>query len=337
MNIDLQTLFAAGVQYQEHFFSHSLNADLAQLDKQACIVPLPQLGLLAVNGQAGQQFLQGQVTCDLNELTPTNSRLGAHCNPKGRVIISFRLFNCEEQFYLLLPKPMVAVGLKALGKYAMFSKVSLSDASHNIYALGFTGPGIEQALAQVFPTLPAHENELIVYKHLRLCRLAGIWPRLLAFGEFSAIAALWQQLITCCQPVSPSAWELLDIQAGLASVFAATSESFTPHQLNYQRVNAISFNKGCYTGQEIIARMQYLGKLKQHMYRIQTQRLPLAGEAVYLAASKQAAGEIVMAAPAPHGYEALATLQDQAVEQKLCLASGEEVAVGNLPYALFSP
>jgi folate-binding protein YgfZ len=324
---------------QENFdFSRELSKDLALAKAQACLIPLPQLGTIAITGPDAAKFLQGQVSCDVNEVSASTSRLGVHCNPKGRVVFSFHLFRQQETLYFSLPMDMVTIGLTALDKYARFSKVSLSDVSQEFFALGFIGPDIEQTLKHYFTSVPQESDSIVYQNDLQLCRLPGPEPRFIARGEAAAISKVLQTLVHVCPVLNPKSWELSEIRAGVAHVYPTSCERFTPHQLNYQLVKGISFTKGCYTGQEVVARMQYLGKLKQHMYRVcgTGNSLPQAGEPVAMWHNDnwQPVGEVVMSALSEQGYEALVSMQDMAIGHKLCIKDYSELVLAELPYPI---
>jgi folate-binding protein YgfZ len=158
-------------------------------------------GLLKITGPDAKKFLQGQLTCNLDEVTE-EPRLGAHCNPQGRIISLFRIFLKDENYFLQMPPSMIPIALKALKKYAVFFKVELSDASSEIK--------ISEKINQ--------QNKQA------------------------------------------------EIENGIAEIYPETSEKFLPHELNLPTLGGVSFNKGCFTGQEIIARMQYRGKLKTRLF-----------------------------------------------------------------------
>jgi folate-binding protein YgfZ len=182
--------------------------------------PLP--GLVKVKGLDSQKFLQGQLTCDVEQITETQSLLGAHCNPQGRVLFLFRLFYWLDAYYLVLPRTMVIPALTFLKKYAVFFKLTLHDAS-------------EEQEAEALHEKAAQE------------------------------------------------WKYFDLSKGIPQIYPETSGLFLPHDLNLHELQGLSWDKGCYTGQEIIARMHYRGKLKNHLYqaKIQTAAIPHLGAEVY--------------------------------------------------------
>ncbi|MDR3492817.1 MAG: folate-binding protein [Gammaproteobacteria bacterium] len=186
-----------------------------------------QFGLLCIEGADAAKFLQGQLTCNMDEVTLTQSCLGAHCNPQGRIISLFDIFFHDNKYYLLIPFSMIPIAMKGLKKYAVFFKTTLTDASDDNYL-----------------------NEIIIPHKNK-------------------------------------------IEAGIPTIYPETSEKFLPHEINLQYLNGISFNKGCYTGQEIIARMHYRGHLKKHMYQfhVNTLTTPIPGSDIYN--SNEACGIIV--------------------------------------------
>jgi len=177
----------------------------------------PTKGLLKITGPDAKKFLQGQLTCNLDEVSETQSRLGAHCNPQGRVLFLFRIYLFSAAYYLVMPREMVGLALQALNKYAKFFKLQLEDASDTA------------------------ESTL--------------------------------------QALTDQEWAFFNPLQGIPQVYPATSGLFLPHELGLPERGGISWNKGCYTGQEIIARMQYRGKLKNHLYlaKIQSPKLPQLG------------------------------------------------------------
>ncbi|MDF2866706.1 MAG: folate-binding protein YgfZ [Gammaproteobacteria bacterium] len=301
----------------------------AETTQVNCLADLSHLGLIAVQGPDAEKFLQGQLTCDVREITEQQTRLAAHCNSKGRIIGTFRLFRMADTYYLQLPSTILEIALTHLRKYAVFSKVSLSDASDNFIKIGFTGT------VKLSSHLPDTIDSAIIHDDMLIFRLPGITPRYEAMGNYATIRALWQQLATDMQPISHNDWNLLDIMAGIPSVYPETCELFTPHQLNYQLINGINFKKGCYTGQEVIARMHYLGKLKQHMYRatILSEQAPKPGEAILMNkdGELQQVGEVVMSARTSDGYQLLTTLQDKGLDYPLQL-NNTRITLLDLPY-----
>lgn len=217
------------------------------MNKPTICANLNHLGLLCVAGEGAKKFLQGQLTCNLDDITPTSSSLGAHCNPQGRIISLFRLFVFRDQYYLQMPRELIPVATAALIKYAVFFKVTLQDATDTLEQIAYSGPALQD--------LPTHA----------LVLSEGVFPYTVIIAEASTAFA---DKLNLKDP--GSVFKSMDISAGIPAIYPETSEKFLPHEINLHKLQGISFNKGCYTGQEIIARMHYRGKLKNHMYLAKT-------------------------------------------------------------------
>jgi folate-binding protein YgfZ len=246
------------------------------------LIDLSHLGLLSVSGEGAKTFLQGQLTCHLDELHD-HSRLGAACNPQGRIISFFRIFFYQDTYYLQMPADIVTNTLTALQKYAVFFKVTLQDASKTLQCISYSGPDADKDLGQFFENLPMNTDDIIQSNNLLILKLPGIFPHYEIIGSEKNLQPITQQLKTA-QAISPmNRWKYNQIMAGIPSIYTTTQHTLLPHEINLQQINALSFNKGCYTGQEIIARMHYRGQLKKHMYRARviTQKEPPPGQEIF--------------------------------------------------------
>lgn len=295
---------------------------LALLDRDA---------LLAVQGNDATRFLQGQLTCDVAALQPGEHTLGARCNPQGRMQSSFRLLKLSEQSYLLaMASELLEPQLQDLSRYAVFFKAQLTDASQQWVRLGLWGEDGAAAIAEA-GLEHAGDNEETGRALAIGVQTWEIWlPAAQAEEKVRALS-------TRAEPVPVESWDLQQIRLGLGQVRGGTRESFIPQMLNLQQLGGVSFRKGCYTGQEIVARMQYLGKLKRRMYRLlcDGEQVPAPGTAIHRAGQSQSVGEVVMAARAGDQIELLAVLQKDAAElTDLILADSTAplLRVSTLPY-----
>lgn len=316
-------------------------ADYGQLSNTLC--DLGNLGILSATGPDSRKFLQGQVTCDVLGLAPGNSTPGAICNPKGRMLASFQAYiESEEQLLLAMDKALVEPTLANIAKYAAFYKTSLSDSSDEYRLLGISGPAIDQTLLKLFPTLPAINTFVSDGAGVLLSRLND--HLFIIISKADRAQAVWEQLTPDLRAVGLPWWQLQLINAGLASVSAALSEQFVPQMLNLHATGAISFSKGCYTGQEVVARMQYLGKLKRRTYRLTVTPIatptatptpiPTPGAEITDSEGKLV-GTVVAAAPSDTmSFAMLAVLRESALEQSRLVIAGQTVAVSfdDLPY-----
>lgn len=228
---------------------------------------LPDIGFLKIRGNDTKKFLQGQLTCDIESVTAENSCMGAHCNPQGRVISLFYLFRFQEDFYLLMQQNMIPIAMAALKKYAVFFKVELTDASKEMTAIGCQHTDFIQIDRQNLAHIP------VSAEHTR-CMIAG---------KPAAIKVAMEQISQLTPAVTKDHWKYLNIRDGIPALYPETSGKFLPHEINLDKLNAISFDKGCYTGQEIIARMHYRGKLKTRLYiaEVSSESSPQPGADIY--------------------------------------------------------
>lgn len=292
-------------------------------------------GVLAVHGPDAGKFLQGQLTCNLNYLNDHSSSLGARCTPKGRMQSSFRIVGAADGYLLAMARELVEPQLADLQKYAVFSKSRLADASADWVRFGLSdgdGPllGLGLELAQGADSV-ARANDLLA---LRLGDgRAELW------APASAAATLHARLAAQLPEAPLNRWLLAQVRAGVGQVLGSTRERFIPQMLNLQALGAVSFKKGCYTGQEIVARMQYLGKLKRRLYRLalESDELPEPATELFSPVHSSGVGEVVLAARSDQGFELLAVVQeDAASDGRLYLGApqGQSLRLLDLPYTL---
>lgn len=307
------------------------------------LADLSHEGLIAVRGADAQKHLMSQLTNDVTKVSPQLSQLNGYCTPQGRLLAVMRVFLRGDAYYLALPRDRVEATTKRLRMYALNAKVAIEDAADSLIRIGAAGPKMDVELAR-FVDVPAAVDQVAQAAGLTVIRLAGITPRFEILGEFDAVKKLWNALTVNAAPVGADAWLLTDILAGIPRVSGATVEEFIPQMLNLQAIGGVSFTKGCYPGQEIVARTKYLGKLKRRMFiaHSDTSRRPNPGDDVFLApaaAEPQKVGKIVCAAPAQDkGYSILVVMEIAQEEQALALdaPSGPALRLMALPYSVDS-
>jgi folate-binding protein YgfZ len=294
-------------------------------------------GVLAVRGVDAGKFLQGQLTCNLDYLSDAKATLGARCTQKGRMQSSFRILSEGDGYLLAMASELIEAQLLDLKKYAVFSKSRLTDESTSWTRFGLSNS--ESALAALGLPLPQDTDAVVRANDLIAIRVspgrAELWVRA------DQAAVVETRLAGLLAHVPLNEWLLGQIRAGIGQVVGQTRETFIPQMINLQAVGGVSFKKGCYTGQEIVARMQYLGKLKRRLYRLNLDgdKLPEAGTALFSPVHASAVGEVVIAAGTAEGIELLAVLQADAAEDgNIHLGSPEGPALHllDLPYALDS-
>ena len=294
-------------------------------------------GVLAVRGPDASKFLQGQLTCNLNYLDAQHSSLGARCTPKGRMQSSFRILPEGDGYLLAMERELVQTQLADLSKYAAFSKSKLYDESTEWVRFGLNvGDG---ALVSLGLDLPQDADQMITAHGLIAIRLpdgrAELWSR--AVDAETIRLRLSAQL----REAPLEHWLMAQIRAGIGQVVASTRELFIPQMINLQALGGVSFKKGCYTGQEIVARMQYLGKLKRRLHRLAAENaeaeVPVPGLELYSPVHGSSVGEVVLAASVDGALELLAVLQeDAAADGRIFLGSpdGLPLTLLDLPYML---
>lgn len=292
----------------------------APADADCTLVDLSHLGLIAVDGPDAREFLQGQLTNDVRELSDRHTQLSGYCSPKGRMLANFRLLRLGETIYLQLPRSQVEATLKRLQMFVLRSRARLRDASDDLVAIGVAGDGALARVAGACGVLPELDNGLARAGDLALVRIPGNPARFQILGPVDAVKALWSRLAEGAALAGPDRWRLLDIRAGLPSIYPETRETLVPQMANMHLIDGVSFTKGCYTGQEVVARMQHLGKLKRRMYRaeVETATPPRPGEELFSpdSHSGQGTGLVVDAQEsAPGRYELLAVVEVESAEQ----------------------
>lgn len=299
--------------------------------------PLSHEGVLAVRGVDAGKFLQGQLTCNLDYLSDAKATLGARCTQKGRMQSSFRILLEGDGCLLAMASELIEAQLADLKKYAVFSKSKLTDESAAWVRFGVQNG--DAALASLGLELPQDTDAVVRGNDLIAIRVsparAELWVRAEQAAEIQSRLA--EQLAEG----SLNDWLLGQIEAGIGQVFGSTREEFIPQMINLQAVGGVSFKKGCYTGQEIVARMQYLGKLKRRLYRLSLadQDVPEPGATLFSPVHASSVGNVVIAARTAQSVELLAVLQADAAESgdiHLGAADGPALQLADLPYQLDS-
>ncbi len=294
-------------------------------------------GILAVRGPDASKFLQGQVTCNLNYLSDSHSSLSARCTPKGRMQSSFRIVSVADGYLLAMASELLEAQLADLKKYAVFSKSKLGDESPDWLRIGLSRG--DDVLHSLGLPLAAEADSVVHHNELLALRLSD--GRAELWVPASQAAAVQTQLDSQLPQAPLNDWLLAQVRAGVGQVMGSTRELFIPQMINLQALGGVSFKKGCYTGQEIVARMQYLGKLKRRLYRLTLAdpQIPEPGTPLFSPVHNSSVGEVVLAARSAEAVELLAVLQDDAAQNgpiHLGSAEGSTLSVLDLPYTLDS-
>ncbi|KPJ92202.1 MAG: hypothetical protein AMJ53_09865 [Gammaproteobacteria bacterium SG8_11] len=297
--------------------------EMLAMQNHTIMASLDEHAVISVDGEDNMDFLQNQFSNDVRLVNETHSQLSAYCSPKGRVLSLFRIIKQDRTYFLLLPQERLQSTLNRLKMFVLRSKVMLEDASGRIGVLGIGGNGSTELLSRLSSNLPQTSDDSVYVQALSIVKLMGDPSRYLIVGGYDQLRAVWNQCKPQATPVSGQVWAYWNIQAGLPEVFEVNSDEFVPQMLNLHSLNAINFKKGCYPGQEVVARMHYLGKQKRRMYlaHVDTDTAPQAGDNVYSGSTAsaedrgQSVGKIVTTTPAPAGgYDVLVVMQIASVE-----------------------
>lgn len=285
------------------------------------LAELPSWVSIAVAGQDAAGFLQGQLTCDVRRLSDERSLPAAACNAEGRVIACLRLCRRGDVHCLFMPAAGAAELVANLRRYVLRARVAIDDRTVGRLLLGLSGPGAPAALRVLLGGAPLAPDGVLHAAGATVLALPGLHPRYLLAAPEGGAAALRETLATTARPVGPAVWDLLDIRAGLPSLSPVHRGAFLPQMLNLDLSGAVSFEKGCYVGQEVIAALQDRGRLARRLHRAHLPggAPPRPGDPVIAHSAAGApgreAGQVVMAAPAPEGgQELLAVLRVADVE-----------------------
>ncbi len=285
-------------------------AELVAARTLTIAAPLTHLSMIGVAGTDAMTFLHGQLTSDVKHLAPDGVQHSAWCSAKGRMLASCLLFRDQAGYRLQLAADLQATISKRLQMFVLRSRVAITDASAGEQLIGLSGPQATATLAALSLPTPATAMSRAPFPTGAVIRLDR--ERFEIVVANAALPELWSRIATSARPVGTAVWQWLDIRAGVPLITRKTTEEFVPQMADFERFGGVSFHKGCYPGQEIIARTQYLGKVKRHLYRAHADVSMAAGDAIFSPASPdKPCGMVANASPAPlGGYDALVIVQE---------------------------
>ncbi len=312
-------------------------ADLAD----GFVASITDQGLIAVTGADAASFLHSQLTNDVQHLAIGQARLAGYCSPKGRLQASFLMWRNADSIFLQLAADLQAPLQKRLSMFVLRAKAKLDDASANHVLLGFGGRAAPAVLEKLFGTLPAAPYATLEHELGTLIRLPDAFgaPRYQWLASFATAQSAWPGLAAALTPGGNDAWNLSAIHAGVPQITLKTQEQFVPQMVNFELLGGVNFKKGCYPGQEIVARSQYLGKLKRRTALVSVDAAAQPGEEVFAVADPdQPCGMVVNAVPnGAGGSDALVEMKLAAIDQgevRLGSATGAQLRFLPMPYAL---
>ena len=305
----------------------------------ALACPIDSLGLLEFDGADVRTFLQGQLSSDVEALAPGSGQWSSYNSAKGRVLANFWLWRADEgeRHYALAAGDLAAAMQKRLAMFVLRAKVSIANCTPEVAMLGIVGPGARRALEAAFGRAPA-AGHVAQYAALPATVVALPDGRFVAVAAATNAPALREALAPHTASGVGSDWDRHSVAAGVPWITAATSDQFVAQMINWDAIGGVSFSKGCYPGQEIVARTRYLGRLKERLFAFHVETLPPpAGARLWSPAfPDQPCGTVVAAAAATGGgADLLAVVQLAAVGAPglaLGAAGGAPLALQPLPY-----
>ncbi|MBL4823050.1 MAG: tRNA-modifying protein YgfZ [Colwellia sp.] len=323
--------------------SITTETDLPSLEELAntFLVSLENYSAISLKGEQQTSYLQGQVTCDVNSSNDNNFLVGAHCNAKGKVFSVFRLINRNSAHLLIQPKASIGGSISELKKFGVFAKVDIT-ATDELHFYALVGKQATTILQDNFNQIPDSLTPVVQVNTTTLVYIAGKQARYLLIDDSQVLDNIISKVKL---PTYRSAvWDLLEINEGFPQLSKACSGEYVPQMLNLQAINGISFTKGCYLGQETVARMQYLGKNKRALYSLKTQLTqPLNSDDVIekqLGENWRKAGDILTNYQADNGRCYLQAVLNSDLDDDTVLRVKSQpessIIVQTLPYSLIA-
>lgn len=307
------------------------------VERETVLAPLDRFSLIRVEGEEAAPFLQGQLSNDIRLLDDAKfAQYSTYSTAKGRMLANFLIWKQEGGYWLMVSADIAAAIAKRLTMFVMRSKVKVA-LNEDWFVLGVSGPQSANILRAYFDDAEALEKMQVSLRE------DGALIRLPYDGFFLASrrgSGLEGKLAdqVAWRPVLQDAWALHDIRAGIAWVTMATQEQFVPQMANMELIGAVNFKKGCYPGQEIVARSQYLGKMKRRMFLVEFDQALSVGEKLYSPQlPEQSVGMMAAVCQiAPSRYQGLAVVQSQTWESGVFADEAQKISLRclELPYSL---
>jgi len=298
------------------------------------VAPLADHAVIGARGADAETFLQGQLSNDLRELTSSRAQISSYNTPKGRVLAVFTLMRRPDSIWLETQASVAAATLKRLRMFVMRSKVTLDDAGAEAAGFGVSGPNARALLETAGIPVPELTWGCVESGELIVIRRPSAGPaRYSLHGPVDALMTLWPRLSERAKPVGTTAWRLLDLVAGLPAIHSETSEQHVAQMLNLDKLEGISFAKGCYPGQEIVARLHYLGSLKRRLFVGFTEAHDVKrGTSVFTSdgSTAQAVGDVLDLAPHPtrgHAVQVVLQLSHRDAPLRIGAVDGSELTL----------
>jgi len=334
-------LTTQGAQIQDGVVSQFGDAAAERLATRdgTVLCDLGQFCTLRVSGEEAETFLQNLLSNDIREVSDTRAQLSSLNTAKGRMLATLFIWRASDDYLLQLPRVLCEPIRKKLNMYVLRAKVKITDASDEIVTLGLSGVDAAEILRTRFGELPQSPLGVVNNESGNVIKVSDTRWQINATPQNAQM--LWTEFKAKARPVGSGCWDWLNIRSGTPIILPQTQEQFVAQMANLDLINGVNFKKGCYPGQEIVARTQYLGKLKRRMYlaHIDSDSAPQAGDELFSADMEgQACGMLANVAAAPSGgYDVLAVLQTSSRETQPVhwkSPQGATLQFLSLPYTL---
>ena len=342
MNTDWKNFLATqGAYILDGVVSDFGDADAERLATRdnTVLCDLSQFGTLRVSGEEAEAFLQSMLSNDISEASDTRAQLSSLNTAKGRMLATFLIWRENGDYLLQLPRELCEAIHKKLSMYILRAKVKITDDSEKIISLGLSGELAQEILFAQLGEIPQLPLDVIHTDQGSVLKIDETRWQINTTPQQAPM--LWMKLCNKALPVGSGCWDWLNIRSGIPFILPSTQEQFVAQMVNFDLIKGVNFKKGCYPGQEIVARTQYLGKLKRRMYlaHIDASETPHAGDELFSTDMEgQATGMLVNVANAPTGgYDVLAVVQiisHDTHSVHLGTLQGLKLAFNILPYPL---
>jgi folate-binding protein YgfZ len=313
--------------------------ELAAAQQGPVLLDLSDQGLLEFTNVDAESFLQNQLSNDIAALDAHSWQYAAYCSAKGRMLASLLLWRAVGGFRAQLPRTLRESTRQRLGKFVLRARVQIEDHTDTTVALGVAGPGAAELIESVLGSVPAATMGKLERSGACLLRLNSERFQLLCAA--SVAQDLWHDLGKQARVVGTAVWDWLLVHEGIPVITLATQDQLVPQMANFEAIGGVSFHKGCYPGQEIVARTQHLGRIKRRTYlaHVDSSSAPRSGDALYsLDLPGQSTGIVLNVAPAlPTGHDLLATIQVESAarsEVHWGTPDGPSLRFSPLPYTV---
>lgn len=320
----------------QHF--GNLQTELLSTRDDTVLCDLSQYGTLEVSGEEAQKFLQNLLSNDINLVNAKTAQLSSFNSPKGRMVATLLIWQQGTDYYLQLPRSLVVTMHKKLSMYVLRSKVTVGDASEDVVCLGLAGKNAAQLIQKNFNVTLEQDWAVAQIDNGSVLRLDE--NRYQLSTTIPLAISHWNTLSKAAKAAGAPCWDWLTIRAGIPVVTPATQEQFVLQMTNLDILGGVSFKKGCFPGQEIVARTHYLGKQKRRMYlaHVEADDVPVAGNELFSEdMPAQACGMVINVSHAPGGgFDLLGVMQISSYDNQhvhLNSAQGEKLNFLPLPYA----